>query len=304
MPDLRVSLAGVELKNPIVVASGTYGFGHEYGEFYDLSELGAICVKGLTPVRRDGNPPPRIAETPAGILNSVGLQNPGVDAFIAEEMPFLRQYDVKIIANISGNTPEEYGQMCDKLSEAGVDMIEVNISCPNVKAGGLAYGTRPELAAEVTGVAKAHAGKVPVMVKLSPNVTDITEIARAVADAGADALSLINTLRGMRIDVNTRRPILKMNTGGLSGPAVLPVAVRMVWEVANAVPLPILGMGGVASGEDAAQLMLAGAAAVAVGTACFADPYAPIRVRDGLADLAARQGLSAVSQITGGVKPW
>ena len=302
--DLSVTLAGMTMKNPVAMASGTFGFGREYGQFYDLSELGAICVKGLTAQRREGNPAPRIAETPMGILNSVGLQNPGVDDFITHELPFLRQYDVKIIANISGNTPEEYGQMCDKLSEAGVDMIEVNISCPNVKAGGLAYGTRPELAAEVTGVAKAHAGKVPVMVKLSPNVTDITEIARAVADAGADALSLINTLRGMRIDVNTRRPILKMNTGGLSGPAVLPVAVRMVWEVANAVPLPILGMGGVASGEDAAQLMLAGAAAVAVGTACFADPYAPIRVRDGLADLAARQGLSAVSQITGGVKPW
>ena len=302
--DLSVTLAGMTMKNPVAVASGTFGFGREYGQFYDLSELGAICVKGLTAQRREGNPAPRIAETPMGILNSVGLQNPGVDDFITHELPFLRQYDVKIIANISGNTPEEYGQMCDKLSEAGVDMIEVNISCPNVKAGGLAYGTRPELAAEVTGVAKAHAGKVPVMVKLSSNVTDITEIARAVADAGADALSLINALRGMRIDVNTRRPILKMNTGGLSGPAVLPVAVRMVWEVANAVPLPILGMGGVASGEDAAQLMLAGAAAVAVGTACFADPYAPIRVRDGLADLAARQGLSAVSQITGGVKPW
>ena len=302
--DLSVTLAGMTMKNPVAVASGTFGFGREYGQFYDLSELGAICVMGLTAQRREGNPAPRIAETPMGILNSVGLQNPGVDDFITHELPFLRQYDVKIIANISGNTPEEYGQMCDKLSEAGVDMIEVNISCPNVKAGGLAYGTRPELAAEVTGVAKAHAGKVPVMVKLSPNVTDITEIARAVADAGADALSLINTQRGMRIDVNTRRPILKMNTGGLSGPAVLPVAVRMVWEVANAVPLPILGMGGVASGEDAAQLMLAGAAAVAVGTACFADPYAPIRVRDGLAELAARQGLSAVSQITGGVKPW
>ena len=302
--DLSVTLAGMTMKNPVAVASGTFGFGREYGQFYDLSELGAICVKGLTAQRREGNPAPRIAETPMGILNSVGLQNPGVDDFITHELPFLRQYDVKIIANISGNTPEEYGQMCDKLSEAGVDMIEVNISCPNVKAGGLAYGTRPELAAEVTGVAKAHAGKVPVMVKLSPNVTDITEIARAVADAGADALSLINTLRGMRIDVNTSRHILKMNTGGLSGPAVLPVAVRMVWEVANAVPLPILGMGGVASGEDAAQLMLAGAAAVAVGTACFADPYAPIRVLDGLADLAARQGLSAVSQITGGVKTW
>ena len=193
--------------------------------------------------------------------------------------------------------------MCEMLAQAGVDMIEVNISCPNVKAGGLAYGTRPELAAEVTAEAKKHA-RVPVMVKLSPNVTDITEIARAAADAGADALSLINTLRGMRIDVNTRRPILKMNTGGLSGPAVLPVAVRMVWEVANAVKLPILGMGGVSKGEDAAQLMLAGASAVAVGTALFADPYAPLKVRDGLAEIAARQGLGAVRALTGGVRPW
>ena len=301
--DMGVDLAGVPLKNPVVVASGTFGFGREYGQFFDLSALGGICCKGLTLHPREGNPPPRIAETPMGILNSVGLQNPGVDAFITDELPFLRQYDVKVIANISGNTPEEYGVMCEKLSEAGVDMIEVNISCPNVKAGGLAYGTRPELAAEVTEEAKKHAS-VPVMVKLSPNVTDITEIARAVADAGADALSLINTLRGMRIDVNTRRPILKMNTGGLSGPAVLPVAVRMVWEVANAVKLPILGMGGVSTGGDAAQLMLAGASAVAVGTALFADPYAPLKVRDGLAEIAAKQGLSAVRALTGGVRPW
>ena len=301
--DLSVDLAGVTLKNPVVVASGTFGFGREYGQFFDLSELGAICCKGLTLHSREGNPAPRIAETPMGILNSVGLQNPGVDAFIQHELPFLRQYDVKIIANISGNTPEEYGVMCEKLSEAGVDLIEVNISCPNVKAGGMAYGTRPELAAEVTETAKKHA-RVPVMVKLSPNVTDITEIARAVAGAGADALSLINTLRGMRIDVNTRRPILKMNTGGLSGPAVLPIAVRMVWEVAQAVSLPILGMGGVSKAEDAAQLMLAGASAVAVGTALFADPYAPIKVRDGLAEIAAKQGLSAVRELTGGVRPW
>ena len=301
--DLRVNLAGVELKNPIVMASGTFGFGREYGQFYDLSELGGICVKGLTAAPREGNPPPRIAETPMGILNSVGLQNPGVDAFIAQELPFLRQYDVKVIANISGNTPEEYGEMCEKLSEAGVDMIEVNISCPNVKAGGLAYGTKPELAAEVTRMAKEHSS-VPVMVKLSPNVTDITEIARAVEDAGADAVSLINTLRGMRIDIATRRPILKMNTGGLSGPAVLPVAVRMVWEVAGAVNIPILGMGGVAKGEDAAQLMLAGACAVAVGTACFADPYAPLKVRDGLAKIAGEQGLDKVSGLTGSVRPW
>ena len=302
-PSMKVNLAGMELKNPVVVASGTFGFGREYGQFYDLSQLGGICVKGLTAQRREGNPAPRIAETPMGILNSVGLQNPGVDAFIAQELPFLRQYDVKVIANISGNTPEEYGEMCEKLSAAGVDMIEVNISCPNVKAGGLAYGTKPELAAEVTQMAKSHS-TVPVMIKLSPNVTDITQIARAVADAGADALSLINTLRGMRIDINTRRPILKMNTGGLSGPAVLPVAVRMVWEVAQAVNLPILGMGGVSKAEDAAQLMLAGASAVAVGTACFADPYAPVKVRDGLMDLARSQGLDAISQLTGGVRPW
>ena len=301
--DLSVDLAGVKMKNPVVVASGTFGFGREYGQFYNLNELGGICCKGLTLHRREGNPPPRIAETPMGILNSVGLQNPGVDAFIEHELPELKKHDLAIIANISGNTPEEYGIMCEKLSAAGVDMIEVNISCPNVKAGGLAYGTKPELAAEVTKMAKSHS-TVPVMVKLSPNVTDITEIARAVADAGADALSLINTLRGMRIDLNTRRPILKMNTGGLSGPAVLPVAVRMVWEVACAVDLPILGMGGVAKGEDAAQLMLAGASAVAVGTACFADPYAPIKVRDGLAQIASAQGLDKVSDLTGGVRPW
>ena len=301
--DLSVDLAGVKMKNPVVVASGTFGFGREYGQFYNLDELGGICCKGLTLHRREGNPPPRIAETPMGILNSVGLQNPGVDAFIEHELPELKKHDLAIIANISGNTPEEYGVMCEKLSAAGVDMIEVNISCPNVKAGGLAYGTKPELAAEVTRMAKSHS-TVPVMVKLSPNVTDITEIARAVADAGADALSLINTLRGMRIDLNTRRPILKMNTGGLSGPAVLPVAVRMVWEVACAVDLPILGMGGVAKGEDAAQLMLAGASAVAVGTACFADPYAPIKVRDGLAQIASAQGLDKVSDLTGGVRPW
>lgn len=302
--DLSVDLAGVKMKNPVVVASGTFGFGREYGQFYNLNELGGICCKGLTLHRREGNPPPRIAETPMGILNSVGLQNPGVDAFIEHELPELKGHDLAIIANISGNTPEEYGIMCEKLSEAGVDMIEVNISCPNVKAGGLAYGTKPELAAEVTRMAKSHS-TVPVMVKLSPNVTDITEIARAVADAGADALSLINTLRGMRIDVNTGRPILKMNTGGLSGPAVLPVAVRMVWEVSCALPgMPILGMGGVSKGEDAAQLMLAGASAVAVGTACFADPYAPIKVRDGLAAIASAQGLDKVSDLTGGVRPW
>lgn len=302
--DMRVNLAGVELKNPIVVASGTFGFGREFDQFYDISALGGICCKGLTLHPREGNPPARIAETPAGILNSVGLQNPGVDGFIEHELPWLREKDLKIIANISGNTPEEYGEMCAKLSDAGVDLIEVNVSCPNVKCGGLQYGTVPSMTAEVTETAKKHAGSVPVMVKLSPNVTDIAVIAKAVEEAGGDAVSLINTIRGMRIDPKTRRPVLHMNTGGLSGPAVLPVAVRMVWEVANAVKIPILGMGGVAKAEDAAELMLAGASAVAVGTACFADPFAPVKVRDGLETLAAAQGLSAVRELTGAVQPW
>ena len=303
MVELGVKLAGVALKNPETVASGTFGFGREYGEFFDLSQLGGISVKGLTLQPRNGNPSPRIAETPFGMLNSVGLQNPGVDAFIARELPWLKGQGTVIIANISGNTPEEYGEMCEKLSAAGVDMIEVNISCPNVKAGGLAYGTKPELAAEVTREAKDHS-TVPVMVKLSPNVTDITEIAKAVEGAGADAISLINTIRGMVIDVNSRRPVLKMNTGGLSGPAVLPVAVRMVWEVHSAVKVPILGMGGIASGRDAAQMLLAGATAVAVGAATFADPMAPVRVLEELSALCEGQGLSSVTELTGAIQPW
>lgn len=301
--DMRVDFAGISMKNPIVVASGTYGFGREFGEFYDISQLGGISCKGLTFTPREGNPPPRVAETPMGILNSVGLQNPGVDEFIAKELPELRKHDLCVIANISGNTPEEYALMSEKLSRAGVDMIEVNVSCPNVKCGGLQYGVVPELAAEVTAAAKRSA-TVPVMVKLSPNVTDITVIAKAVEAAGADAVSLINTVRGMRIDVKTRRPVLKMNTGGLSGPAVLPIAVRMVWEVSNAVKIPVMGMGGVSTGEDAAQLMLAGATAVAVGTANLVDPFAALRVRDELAEIAAAQQLTAVRELTGGVLPW
>ncbi len=301
--DMRVDFAGISMKNPIVVTSGTYGFGREFGEFYDISQLGGISCKGLTFTPREGNPPPRVAETPMGILNSVGLQNPGVDEFIAKELPELRKHDLCVIANISGNTPEEYALMSEKLSRAGVDMIEVNVSCPNVKCGGLQYGVVPELAAEVTAAAKRSA-TVPVMVKLSPNVTDITAIAKAVEAAGADAVSLINTVRGMRIDVKTRRPVLKMNTGGLSGPAVLPIAVRMVWEVSNAVKIPVMGMGGVSTGEDAAQLMLAGATAVAVGTANLVDPFAALRVRDELAEIAAAQQLTAVRELTGGVLPW
>ncbi|SMC77374.1 dihydroorotate dehydrogenase [Papillibacter cinnamivorans] len=302
-PNMEVTLGDVKLKNPIVTASGTFGFGREYGEFYDLSELGAICVKGLTLSPRQGNPPPRIAETPAGALNSVGLQNPGADAFILRELPWLRGHAVKVIANISGNTAEEYGVLAEKLSDAGVDMIEVNISCPNVKAGGLAFGTSPDSAALVTRTVRRHS-RVPVMVKLSPNVTDITEIARAAAGEGADALSLINTLLGMRIDIRSRRPILKNNMGGLSGPAVFPVALRMVWQVKNAANLPILGMGGVASGEDAAEMMLAGASAVAVGTVCFSDPCAPLRIRRELEEYLHNEGVDSVSKLTGAVKPW
>lgn len=225
MADLRVNFCGVELKNPITTASGTFGFGHEYGEFFDLSQLGGIGVKGLTPTERLGNPAPRIAETPQGILNCVGLQNPGIDRFIEEQIPFLRRYDTKIIANVSGNTVEEYEGMVEKISDADVDLIEMNISCPNVKCGGMAFGTQPKMVEEVVSAAKAKAKK-PLIVKLSPNVTDIAEIARAAESAGADALSLINTLLGMRIDIEKRKPILSNVMGGLSGPAVFPVAVR------------------------------------------------------------------------------
>ena len=303
MPDTAVTLAGVTLKNPIVVASGTFGFGREFSEYYPLSELGGICVKGLTVRPRPGNPSPRIAETPGGILNSVGLQNPGVDAFIQTELPWLRQQGTKIIANISGNTLEEFEELSEKVSGAGVDLIEVNISCPNVKSGGLAFGTLPESAAAATRAVKSHAS-VPVMVKLSPNVTSIADIARAVEDAGADAISLINTLLGMRIDLASHRPILKNNTGGLSGPAVFPVAVRCVWQAAQAVSIPILGMGGVSTGAQAAELMMAGASAVAVGTANFTDPRAAIQIRDQLTDWAAGQGIEALASLTGSLRIW
>ena len=300
MADLTVNFAGIPFKTPVVVASGTFGFGREYGELFDLSLLGGICVKGLTLTERPGNPPPRIAETPMGILNSVGFQNPGVDAFIKHELPFLRQYDTNIITNISGNTVEEYCRMAEKMSEAKVNLIEVNISCPNIKAGGMAFGTSCDTAALVTREVKKHAA-VPVMVKLSPNVTDIAAIARAVEGAGADAVSLINTLLGMKIDIETQRPVLHYNTGGLSGPAVLPVAVRMVWQVASAVSIPVLGMGGISKGEDAVEMMLAGADLVAVGTALFTDPFAPLKVTEGIKEYLARKNIPAARELTGGV---
>jgi dihydroorotate dehydrogenase (NAD+) catalytic subunit len=297
---MSVTFAGVRFRNPIVAASGTFGFGREYGELYDISALGGVCVKGLTARARLGNPTPRIAETPMGMLNSVGLQNPGVDAFIANELPDLRRLGVVVIANISGNTASEYGEMAEKLSVARVDMVEVNVSCPNVKRGGMMFGTSPDGVAEVTREVKRRSG-VPVMVKLSPNVTDIAEIARAAEDAGADALSLINTIVGMRIDVNTRRPVLRMNTGGLSGPAILPVAVRMVWQVARAVQTPVMGMGGVSRWEDAAEMMLAGASLVGVGTANFSDPHAMTEIIAGLEKYANERGVGRVGELTGGV---
>ena len=301
MPNLQVSFAGVTFDNPIVVASGTYGFGREYEEYMDLNELGGICVKGLTLHPRAGNLAPRVAETPAGMLNSVGLQNPGIDAFIRDELPYLKRFRPKIIANISGNTVEEYAVMAERLSAAGVDMLEVNVSCPNVKEGGIAFGTT---IAGVTSVTEAvcKTATVPVMVKLSPNVTDIAAIARAAEASGADAISLINTLLGMRIDTTTRRPILRNNMGGLSGPAVFPVAVRMVYQVAKAVKIPILGMGGVMTGQDAAEMMIAGANIIAVGTACFIDPEAPLVVKRELLAYLGAMGIENVTDISNTVE--
>ncbi len=290
--NLAVNFAGVEFKNPITVASGTFGFGREYSEFYDLSNLGAISVKGLTYTRREGNKPPRIAETPLGILNSVGLQNPGFRAFIEKELPKLKQYDTKIIANISGNTIEEYAEMTEELCKAGVDMIEINVSCPNVKHGGALFGTTTAGIEGVVSACRKVATK-PLIVKLTPNVTDITEMARAAASAGGDAISLINTILGMKIDIKTRRPVLGMNVGGLSGPAVKPVALRMVWQVANAVDLPILGMGGIMTGDDAIEFMMAGATAIAVGTATIVDPMAPMKILQQVSEYTTSQGIDA-----------
>ena len=300
MADLSVNFAGVKFKNPVVVASGTFGFGREYNEYYDLSLLGGVCVKGLTVKPRLGNPPPRAAETPMGMLNSVGLQNPGIDAFISDELPFLRGFDAVIIANISGNTADEYAEMAEKLSNAGVGIIEVNVSCPNVNACGIHFGTSPDAVAMVTYEVKRRS-KVPVMIKLSPNVTDIAEIARAAEGAGADAISLINTIIGMRIDTNSRRPILYNNIGGLSGPAVFPVAVRMVWQASQSVRIPVLGMGGISSGDNAVEMMLAGASLIGVGTVCFNDPYAPIRIIKEIEEYLEHCGCYYVRDLTGGV---
>ena len=298
--NLAVDFCGVTLKNPITVASGTFGFGHEYGQFFNPSALGGISVKGLTPTERPGNPAPRIAETPSGMLNCVGLQNPGIDRFISEQIPYLRQFDTAIIANVSGNTVEEYCGMVEKISDADVDLIEMNISCPNVKCGGMAFGTQPRMVDEVVSAAKKYAKK-PLIVKLSPNVTDIAEIARAAVGAGADALSLINTILGMRIDTETRRPVLSNTMGGLSGPAVLPVAVRMVYQVRQAVKVPILGMGGISSGRDVIEMMLAGADAVSIGAALFRDPLCPVKALAELKSYLNVHHIENASALSGGV---
>lgn len=303
MADLKVKVAGVEFSNPIITASGTFGFGHEYSKFYPLSAIGGISCKGITLKERPGNPPPRIAETPSGMLNAVGLQNPGIDHFIKNDLPWLKQQNTVVIANIAGNTPEDYCAMAEKLSDTDVDMIEMNISCPNVKQGGVQFGTTCVAAAGITKAVREHCSK-PLMVKLSPNVTDIAEIAKAVESAGADALSLINTLTGMRIDIDTGRPIIKNNTGGLSGPAVLPVAIRMVWQAANAVALPVIGMGGISKWQDAVEMMMAGAAAVQVGTANFTDPYTPIKLIEGLNNYLDKKGITSATELTGTIKPW
>ena len=303
MADLTVNIAGVEFKNPVITASGTFGFGREYSEFYPLKEIGGLSCKGITLKPRMGNPPPRIAETPSGILNAVGLQNPGVDHFIERDLPWLKEQETVVIANIAGNTPEEYAQMAEKLSESSVDMIEMNISCPKVKHGGVQFGTSCQSVGAITREVRAHCKK-PLMVKLSPNVSDIAEIARAAESEGADALSLINTLTGMRIDINTLRPIIRNNTGGLSGPAVFPVAVRMVWQTAGAVKIPVVGMGGISTWRDAVEMMLAGASAIQVGTALFSDPYAPLKIKEGLNRYLDDQGIASVTELAGMVKPW
>ena len=303
MSRLNVNFCGVEFKNPVVPASGTFGYGREYEQFYPLSRLGGISVKGTTLNRREGNPGPRVAETPSGMLNSVGLQNGGVKKFLEYEMPNLVTKDTRIIANIAGATVEECAELAAMLDGSAVDLIELNISCPNVKAGGAAFGTDCTVAGQVTRAVKDATTK-PLMVKLSPNVTSITDIAKSVEANGADAVSLINTLLGMRIDIKTGRPILKNNVGGLSGPAVFPVAVRMVWQVANAVKIPVMGMGGVATWEDAVEIMMAGASAVQVGAAIFNDPYAPIKIIDGLEQYCIDNNIDNISQIVGTVKPW
>ncbi|WP_414714993.1 dihydroorotate dehydrogenase [Sporomusa sp.] len=295
---LSVDIAGIKMKTPVMTASGTFGFGLEYSDFVDLNQVGAVVVKGTTLAPKAGNSGRRMAETPAGMLNSIGLENPGVEELVTQIMPKLAKYQVPVIVNISGNTVEEYGELAARLNQSGVAGLEVNISCPNVKQGGIAFGTCPDSAAEVVKAVKAKTN-LPVIVKLSPNVTDIVLMAKAVEAAGADAVSLINTLLGMAIDIRTWRPVLGNTVGGLSGPAVKPVAVRMVWQVAKAVNVPVIGMGGIMTAADAIEFMLAGASAVAVGTANFVNPYVSVEVAEGIKGYLAERGLQHVGELVG-----
>ena len=302
MANLNVSLCGVDFKNPVIPASGVFGYGREYEELFPLSRLGGIATKGTTITKRNGNPAPRIAETPSGMLNSVGLQNPGIDYFIEHELPNLLTKDTVIVSNIAGSTIEECVTIAEKLDQTDVHMIELNISCPNVKQGGAAFGVSCEGASQITKEVR-KATKKPLIVKLSPNVTNISEIAKAVECEGADSISLINTLLGMRIDINNRRPILKNNMGGMSGPAVFPIAVRMVWQVSNAVKVPVIGMGGISSGKDAIEMMMAGARAVQVGGAIFTDPFAPIHIIEEMNEWLDSKNIKDVNEIVGSVIP-
>ena len=296
-----VNIAGVELKNPVMTASGTFGSGQEYGEFVDLNLLGAVVTKGVSNVPWPGNAAHRIAETYGGMINAIGLQNPGIDVFVKRDIPYLRQFDTKIIVNVCGKTTEDYVEVVERLRDEPVDLLEINISCPNVKEGGIAFGQDPKAVEAITREVKRRA-KQPIIMKLSPNVTDITEMARAAKDGGADALSLINTLTGMKIDVHRRTFAVANKTGGLSGPAIRPVAVRMVYQTASAVDLPIIGMGGIMTAEDALEFILAGATAVSVGTANFHDPCATVKVIGGIQAYMDRYGVKDIKELVGAVR--
>ena len=300
MIDTRVNIAGVELKHPVMTASGTFGSGMEYSEFVDLSRLGGVVTKGVADVPWPGNPTPRVAETTGGMLNAIGLQNPGIDVFCKRDIPFLKQYDTKIMVNVCGHSTEEYLRVVERLANEPVDLLEINISCPNVKEGGIAFGQDPKAVETITREVKKVAAQ-PVVMKLSPNVTDITVMARAAEAGGADAVSLINTLTGMKIDVERQTFALANKTGGMSGPAVKPVAVRMVYQVAQSVNIPIIGMGGIATAEDALEFILAGATAVSVGTANFFNPYATVEIAEGIENYMKRHNIEKLTDLIGAV---
>lgn len=296
-----VTIAGVTFQNPVMTGSGTFGSGMEYSEFVDLNRLGAVVTKGVANVPWPGNPTPRVAEVSSGMLNAIGLQNPGIDVFIERDLAFLKQFDMKVIVNVCGKTAEDYVEVVERLADTDVSMLEINVSCPNVKEGAIAFGQKADALFDITSKIK-KAAKQPVIMKLSPNVTDITEMARAAEAAGADAISLINTLTGMKIDIERRRFALANKTGGMSGPAIKPIAVRMVWQCANAVKIPIIGMGGIATAEDAIEFMMAGATAVAVGAMNFVNPYATVQIADGIEAFMEKHGIEDINEIIGCVK--